>query len=71
MRDCGRRLAAADHILPHPEERAHARVSKDGLMVRDGASRLLSKRNRPTASAGFAVWARAETLCRVLRFRHC
>src|ERR1700677_3012783 len=40
MRDCAR-LVTALHS-PHPEERAVARVSKDGryltLMVRDGAS---------------------------------
>jgi hypothetical protein len=30
MRDCARRLAAAAYNLPHPEERALARVSKDG-----------------------------------------
>jgi hypothetical protein len=30
MRYCARRLAAAAHKMPHPEERAVARVSKDG-----------------------------------------
>jgi hypothetical protein len=48
MRDCARRLAAAAHNLPHPEERALARVSKDGArspyMVRDGAEPVIGPR---------------------------
>ena len=60
--------------LPHPEERALARVSKDG----PGASwfetalkkRLLTMRDRATASAGFAVSVRAGRLCRGPRFPH-